>query len=117
MTHPITSSRFPYLAAQVSIHQTTHKVEALIDTGFSGYVIMPPGLVTNGEPPDFYLTWSLANDSRIQVPAYLGSVRIGTFRFSPVVVGVMGNEPIVGTRIISAFKVVLDHGRRVTIEP
>lgn len=78
---------------------------------------MPPGLVTNGKPPDFYLTWSLANGSYIQVPAYLGTVIIGTIKFSPVVVGIMGDEPIIGIRIISAFKVILDHGRKVIIEP
>ena len=50
-------------------------------------------------------------------PFYLGVVNLGATELRDIHVTAMGDEPIVGCGIISEFTVILDHGRRVVVEP
>lgn len=95
MTQRMVSFRFPYLPIQVTVGHTMHEeVEALLDTGFDGEVILSPALVKNGEPPDWYVTCRLADGSEVEVPAHVGSVRLGATELTPIVVTALGDEPI-----------------------
>ena len=42
------STRFPYIPITIAIRTREETIEALLDTGFDGEIILPPGLLTNG---------------------------------------------------------------------
>lgn len=111
----ITSSRFPYLPIKVSTKKD-FELEALLDTGYDGGVILPPKLISNGEVSGWLVDCKLANDLIIEAPAYIGSVRIGNKKLNNITVLIMGDEPIVGLEIMKYFKVIFDHGRKVIVE-
>lgn len=112
----VTSSRFPYLPVKISTKKD-FELEALVDTGYDGGVILPPKLISNGEVSGWLVDCKLADDSMVKVPAYIGSVRLGNKKLSSITVLVMGDEPIIGREIIKHFKIIFDHGRKVIIEP
>ncbi len=91
----IISTHYPYLPLTITVRKRTETLEALLDTGFDGDIVLPPGLITNGKPPDSYARWTLADGSRVLAPAYLGTVAIegledaGPF---PAMINILGNE-------------------------
>lgn len=111
----LTSSRFPYLPVKVSIKKD-FELEALVDTGYDGGVILPPKLISNGEVSGWLVECKLADDSMVKVPAYIGLVRLGSKKLNDITVLVMGDEPIIGREIIKHFKVIFDHGRKIIVE-
>ena len=46
----LTSARFPYIPLTVMVNKRSETIEALLDTGFDGDIILPEGLLTNGNP-------------------------------------------------------------------
>ena len=117
MTNHVISTHFPYLPLTLTVRERTEPVEALLDTGFDGDVVVPHGLITNGKPPDGYLHWTLADGSTVQAPAYLGTITIGPFGPFEAVITVLGDEPIVGRNLTNHFSILLDHGQRVIVQP
>lgn len=112
----LVSSHFPYISIKVTFRNREETVEALLDTGFDGDVILPEGFIENGEIADDYNPWRLADSSVIHAPAYRGSAQIGKKKIGDVLITILGNKPIVGRNIINNFKITLDHGKRVIIE-
>lgn len=117
MNGPVASSRFPYFPMHLDVRGRSEDVEALLDTGFDGDVAMPPGLMTNSQPPDYLETWTLADGTQIVVPTFLGSAQVGGLPAFPIALTALGNEPLVGRGVSDRFRVTLDHGRRVLVEP
>lgn len=117
----LTSSRFPYLP--ISLHipgrylEGRVQVEALLDTGFDGDVAVPGGLLGNGHPAEAFVRWTLADGSEVLAPAYRGYIYFGSMGPINVVVTVLGDEHLIGRRAITRFRVTLDHGRQVVMEP
>lgn len=116
MTGRVISARFPYLPLQLTVRGQTEQVEALLDTGFDGEIVLPAGFVPDEQRHDIYLQWVLADGSRVQAPAYLGTVMVGTFGPFNCVITVLGDEVIVGRSITDRFAVTLDHGMRIIVE-
>src|SRR3712207_4404551 len=116
MTQQVISTHFPYLPLTITVRNRTESLEALLDTGFDGYIVLPHGLMTNGTPPDGYLQWMLADGSTVQAPAYLGTVHLGSFGPFDAVITILGDEPIVGRSLTNHFGITLDHGHRVIVE-
>ncbi len=112
----VTSSRFPYLPIKVSTAKKDFELEALLDTGYDGGVIVPPKLITNGEVSKWLVDCKLADNSIVEVSAYLGSVRLGSKKLNDITVLIMGDEPIIGREVMKHFKVTLDHGRKIILE-
>ena len=96
INQPLTSSHFPYLPIQIQAHHWKKDVEALLDTGFDGDVVVPLGSLGNGEPPDAYLPWSLADGSEVLTAAYLGVAQAGHLGSFPAVVIVLGDDFLIG---------------------
>ncbi len=113
----VTSSHFPYLPVHLQIGQRTHDIEIFLDTGFDGDIAVPTDLVGEGRPPDGYLPCRLADGSEVLTPLYRGVVRVGALPSFPVVVIVLGDEPLAGRGVSDRFRVVLDHGQRVIVKP
>lgn len=116
MTGRVISARFPYLPLELTVRGRTEQVEALLDTGFDGDIVLPAGFVPDERHPDTYLQWILADGSLVQAPAYLGTVMIGAFGPFDCLITVLGEEAIVGRFITDRFAITLDHGVRVIVE-
>lgn len=110
------SSRFPYLKLTIKVLSRNLKVEALVDTGFSGEVVLPSEMIMNGQPPKGYSRWTLADGSTKLAPNFLGTVRIGKFKPIDVSIAVLGDEPLIGRGLTDRFKVIFDHGKKIIVE-
>ena len=118
MTQQTVSSRFPYLPVQIHVGGIiTYEGDALLDTGFTGDVILPTGYLPDDATliDDNYLT--LADGSSIRVPRYTAILTLGRLLPIRIEVSILGGEPIIGVQVIRHFSVILDHGRRVIVEP
>lgn len=113
----LVSLRFPYLPIQLELRLQGVELEALLDTGFDGDVIVPRPLITTRFAPDGYLWWTLADGSRVLAPYYVGTVRVGQLGAVPAVVTTLGDEPLVGRGVTGHFTIILDHGQRLMVEP
>ncbi len=111
------SDRFPYLPLQVAIGDEVWNVEALLDTGFDGAIVLPEALVPHESPPEGYSTWWLADGSMVDAPSYRGMVRVGQSDPIEVAITILGDEILAGRDLIAHFRIVLDHGRRLVVEP
>ena len=111
------SEQFPYLPLTLSVGERTLAVEALVDTGFEGDLAVPLLLITDGQPPDDYRSWALADGSVIATPMYYGTVRVGSFEAVPADIVAIGDESLVGRGVTDRYRLILDHGERVIIEP
>jgi Predicted aspartyl protease len=114
-----TSAHFPYIPVTVVLNKRIETIEALLDTGFDGDLIIPEGLMTNGKPPDSYLRFTLADQvTSVLAPAYLGKVEVaelGDMGEYPAIISVLGTEPLIGRNFARHFHITLDHGRQVII--
>lgn len=121
MTTSVSSSHFPYLKLKVKIGSTDIEqeleVEALVDTGFSGGLAIPKGIIRPSITPYDDMIWQLADETEVLTPAYLGSIQIGQLQTIPTSIIVLGEESILGQGIINRFKFIFDHGIKITVEP
>ena len=112
----IISTRFPYIPVQVFVSENIYKLEALIDTGFDGQVILPPSLVANGQLPKRFVICKLADNSIVEMLAHRGSIKLGGKKLKDVLVIIMGDEPIIGREVIKHFKITLEYGRKIILD-
>jgi predicted aspartyl protease len=122
MTASLSSTRFPYLRVQVRVGTARYvdqeiDLEALVDTGFDGGVVVPARLIDPSIRPDTHLSWTLADGSHMRTPAYVATVRVGTLPAVMTVVIALGDEPLVGREVTDRFRVTFDHGREIIVEP
>lgn len=113
----VESEQFPYLPLRLTVDERTVEVMALIDTGFDGDLAVPVSLMSDDKPPDDYRTWALADGTEIEAAIYYGSVQVGNLAPLDCDVTVLGEEAIVGRGITDSYRVILDHGERVIVEP
>ena len=122
----VVSSHFPYLP--ISLHLTragqreiVADFDALVDTGFDGDIILPENLLGIRRSPDAYLTWTLADGSEVESPAYTGYLLVPGLGTQPmpmdVIVSILGDEPIIGRGVTDRMSVTFDHGQRVIASP
>lgn len=117
----VTSSRFPYLLIHLHLQQGKVRLEtdfeALLDTGFDGDVVIPKEMIGENFKPAGYLSWKLADSSEVLAAAYLGQAKIGSLDSVPVVIIALGDEPMIGRNFTNRYKIILDRGKKLVIEP
>jgi predicted aspartyl protease len=115
----VVSTRIPYLPARITIPELALSLdaEAPVDTGFNAEVVLAETAATGSVPALLYSDVRLADGSRLTLPSYLGSVRIGDTTLDPVLVMLMGDEAIIGLQVITQFHLHLDHDRTISAEP
>lgn len=59
----------------------------------------------------------LADGTFVHAPVYLGRVEIIGLPPAAATIVVVGNEYILGRRILDRFEITLDHGQRVIVGP
>lgn len=116
VSNRLESSRFPSLPLCLDVRGRSHAVEALIDTVFDGDIAVPVDLLANGEPDDHH-RWTLADGSDVYAPYYIGVVHVGDVGSLEAVITGLGEEAIVGRGVTDRYRVILDHGQRIVIEP
>ena len=112
----VESRRFPYLPLSIHIRGRRITVEALIDTGFDGDVVVPRDLLADDLLPDSDTRWWLPDGSAISAPSYDGVAQIGQLDGVDVTVVSLGDEALVGRGVIDRYRLILDHGVRVIVE-
>src|ERR1700737_1476749 len=95
----VISTQFPYLPIHLHLRQRGHDIEsdhdALLDTGFTGELIIPKSLVTNGTRPSAQMTVSLGDESEVVAPVYLASFTLGPFGPISVTALALGDEVVI----------------------
>lgn len=119
MANSFSSSRFPYLPIhiQIGISKINLDLEAMVDTGFGGGIAIPKNIVDLSYLPYMTTHWVLADGTEILAKAYLGYVRIGKFDPVGCTIALLGDEPLIGREVINHFKVTLNHGKKIMLEP
>ena len=119
MNQGLVSSRFPYLPVRVYGREIHYEGDAVIDTGFDGGVVLPSEYKPINVPSRRQRRWTLGDGSPAEAPTYIGRVAVDGFPLLPflIEITILGNEPIIGVDVIRHFSVILDHGRRVIVEP
>jgi predicted aspartyl protease len=113
------SNDYPYLPVSVDIRGQREEALALIDTGYTGNLVVPTTWLSRDLGfPDEQSSIELGDGSIVPgAPLYLGLLEMGNLLSAPVRITVMGNEYILGRHGLDRFEITLDHGRRVMVRP
>jgi predicted aspartyl protease len=127
MSKKLISSRYPFLPLSIRVRVTPRKgidlnTQALIDTGFSGDIVVPVTEELKQSLADAYATWTMADGSEVMAPIFLGSIRFPQLdedvaEMVGVTVTVLGDQALIGQSILRRFTLTLDHGKQVILEP
>ena len=112
----VESDHFPYLPVRLTLNGRGFEFEALLDTGFDGGLAVSASSVAIGQTAEWSLTAFLADGSLVDVPAYLGIVRVGVLPPVTTTIIALGDEPNLGRAVADCYKITLDHGRRIVVE-
>ena len=114
----IVSDDFPFLPIRITVRSWETEALALVDTGFSGDVVVPEGIIpTDIGPPNYPMTYRVADDRFTTTGLFYGDLEIpGLPPIRRVSIGPLGSKYIIGLGIIERYVVTLERGERVTIE-
>jgi predicted aspartyl protease len=96
--------------------------QALIDTGFSGDIVVPATGELKQSLADAYATWTMADGSEVLAPIFLGTIRFPVLdedvaEMVGVTITVLGNQALIGQSVLRRFTLTLDHGKQVILKP
>jgi clan AA aspartic protease len=127
MSNKLKSSKYPFLPLTIHVRVSNRKnidinTQALIDTGFSGDIVVPVTGELKQYPPDAYATWTMADGSEVLAPIFLGSIRFPQLdedvaEMVGVTITVLGDQALIGLSVLRRFTLTLDHGKQVILEP
>jgi clan AA aspartic protease len=127
MSKKLTSHKYPFLPLTIHVRVSNRKnidvnTQALIDTGFSGDIVVPATGELKQYPPDAYTTWTMADGSEVMAPIFLGRIRfpeldVDVAEMVGVTVTVLGDQVLIGQSVLRRFTITLDHGKQVILEP
>jgi predicted aspartyl protease len=126
MSKKLTSTKYPFLPLSIQVRVSNRKnidlqTQALIDTGFSGDIVVPASEELKQSPPDAYATWTMADGSEVMAPIFLGTIRFPELdedvaEMVGVTVTVLGDQALIGQSVLRRFTLTLDHGKQVILE-
>ena len=88
---PVISTTYPYLSIRMAIRDWQDEALALLDTGFSGELIIPESVLGQDlGTPDEHTDVELGDASIVDAPIYLGTLEIIGFPPIPHVAGSSG---------------------------
>ena len=80
--------------------------------------MLPASELDASMTPDGFLPWYVADGREVSAASFRGRATIDTIQDSlPVVVSLLGDQPLVGRSFTDRFLVILDHGQSLIIEP
>ena len=107
----MTNHPFPFLRVKVILADRDYEEEALLDTGFGGDVAIPAHYELGSSETTAVFT--LADGSIVRVRSQRGQVQIGNLEPVPAEIVSIGSS----MGVLSRYEVILDHGRRVIVNP
>lgn len=115
----IVSTDSPYLPIRAEILNWSGEGSALLDTGFTGELIVPESVLSEDIGPPADQANLVVGDGRIvNAPIYLGTLELVGFPpITDVAIIVLGHQYIVGREILDLFDVTFEHGERAIIRP
>ena len=115
----LVSNDYPYIPIRVEVQGQSEDVRALLDTGYTGSVIIPATVQgRNLGPSDGRTAVEVGDGRTVFAPVYLGILEIAGF--TPIyglAITALGDEYILGRRILDRFEITLDHGQRIIVSP
>jgi len=117
--HEVTSTDYPYLPIRVEVQGESIEALALLDTGYTGSLIVPATFQTQALGlPDARTSLQVGDGRTVAAPVYVGILEIKGFPpMYGIAVTLLGDEYILGRRILDRYEITLDHGQRVIIRP
>ena len=112
----MTSPRFPSLRLRVELAGRVFNEDALLDTGFDGEVAIPKSRAEGLQPKEIG-RFAFLDGTVVEPDMFSGIARLGDLEPVAVEIVAMGDEFIIGMRLLSRYEVILDHGRRVIVNP
>jgi predicted aspartyl protease len=113
MSSKLISSKYPFLPLSIHVRIANRKnvdlqTQALIDTGFSGDIVVPATKELKQSIPDAYATWAMADGSEVLAPIFLGSIRFPQLdedvaEMVGVTVTVLGDQSLIGQSVLRRF--------------
>jgi clan AA aspartic protease len=126
MSNKLISSKYTFLPLTIHVRVSNRKnidihTQALIDTGFSGDIVVPATEELKLSPPDAYATWTMADGSEVMAPIFLGRIRFPELdedvaEMVGVTVTVLGDQALIGQSVLRRYTLTLDHGKQVILE-
>jgi predicted aspartyl protease len=114
----VESNHVPYVP--ITVHSTisaqSDGFEALVDTGYTGSVVVPVGAFSSNVPGRHRRFLRLADGSTVAANAYPGEVRIGATTPIQVAITELGGEAIIGMQVLDLFRLTIDHGRTIALD-
>src|SRR5688500_16545762 len=127
MSNKLISRKYPFLPLTIRVRVSHRKkidihTQVLIDTGFSGDIVVPATDELKQSPPDAYATWTMADGSEVMAPIFLGTIRFPELdkdvaEMVGVTVTVLGDAALIGQSVLRRFTLTLDLGKQVILEP
>lgn len=114
----VISDLFPYLNVRIAIRGWETDALALLDTGFTGDVVVPlDALPSDIGEPDATRPYRVADGRIMGFEFFYGDVEIPGFApIQGVRIGALGDKYIIGLGIIERYVVTLMRGERVVVE-
>ena len=127
MSKKLISHTYPFLPLTIHVRISQRKTidlqtQALIDTGFSGDIVVPATEAMKRYTPDAYATWTMADGSEVLAPIFIGSIHFPQLdedvaEMVGVTITVLGDAVLIGHSVLKRFTLTLDHGKHVILEP
>ena len=118
--HVFVSTNPPYVPIRLRFEPNGPELDVtgLIDTGFEGFVSLPPLRLPEEVQPVQSRYLQMADGTVTQVDIYRASAQlIGLEPVLPVSIAVGSREVLIGLAFTNNFRVTFDHGREVMVEP
>ncbi len=114
----VVSTDYPYLPPKLEVQGQSEETLALLDTGYTESLIIPASRQQSLGAPDGGTALEVGDGRIVHAPVYLGIVEIPGFApIYGVAVTLLGDEFIIGRRILDRYEITLDHGQRVIVRP
>ena len=112
------SDAFPFLEIRISIQGWETEALALLDTGFSGDLIIPAGVMPEDVgQPDHLRLYRVADGRTVRLDVFIGEVEISGLKpMTDIAISALGDKYIIGLGIIERYLVTLLRGERVVVE-
>ena len=98
--------------------EQTQEIEAVVDTGYSGFLTLPPGLVDGMGLPFAYMGQAfLANDAEVDFDVHYATV-LWDGQLRDIEADATGSTPLVGMLLLDQhnLNIEVERGGRVLIE-
>ena len=117
-TRFLSDDPFPYVRVRISIRSWQTETLALLDTGFTGDVMIPANVLPDDiGNPDSVRRYRVADDRIATAAAFYGDLAIpGVASIANTTIGSMGSRYIIGQGVIEKYVVILERGERVLFE-